>query len=59
MDPQEALAEPILTAGRDEAPAADPRKDAIRHIRATLRKADATDDEVDGALEALLELAKD
>lgn len=60
MDLQKALAEPILTAGRDEAPAqSDPRKNAIRHIRTTLRKADATDTEVDDALEALLELAKD
>lgn len=60
MDLQTALAaEPITTAGRDEAPQADPRKEAIRHIRSIMRKPDATDDEVDGALEALLELAKD
>lgn len=60
MDLQTALAAPITTAGREpDAPAASPRKDAIRLIRTALRKQDATDDEVDGALEALLELAKD
>jgi hypothetical protein len=59
-DLQEALvAAPITTAGRDEAPAANPRKDAIRLIRTALRKPDATDDEVDSALEALIELSKD
>lgn len=61
MDLQAALAgEPITTAGQaEDKPAPDLRKEAIRHIRATIRRADATDDEVDGALEALLELAKD
>jgi hypothetical protein len=61
MDLQAALAaEPITTAGKaEESPPADPRKEAIRLIRTTLRKQDATDDEVDGAIEALLELAKD
>lgn len=59
MDIQTALATPILDAGKESTPAPDPRKDAIRAIRTALRKADATDDEVDGALEALLELAKD
>lgn len=59
MDIQAALIAPITTAGREEPVPSDPRKDAIRVIRTTLRKADATDDEVDGALEALLELAKD
>ena len=56
------MAEPILTAGGGApAPAQkpDPRKDAIRLIRTALRKADSTDDEVDSALEALVELAKD
>lgn len=38
---------------------ADPRKEAIKLIRTALRKPDATDDEVDSALEALVELAKD
>lgn len=57
---QEALsATPITTAGLDSAPAADPRKSAIKVIRTALRKPDATDDEVDSALEALIELAKD
>jgi hypothetical protein len=59
MDLQKALVAPITTAGAADPAPSDPRKDAIRVIRTTLRKADATDDEVDGALEALLELAKD
>ena len=56
------MAEPILTAGAGPAAAAEkpsPRKEAIRLIRTALRKQDATDDEVDSALEALVELAKD
>lgn len=54
------MADPILTAGAAQpAPQADPRKDAIRLIRTALRKPDATDDEVDSALEALIELSKD
>lgn len=53
------MALPITTAGQAEPAAADPRKDAIRAIRTALRKADATDDEVDNALEALIELSKD
>lgn len=52
------MAEPITTAGR-QAPAPDPRKEAIKLIRIALRKPDATDDEVDSALEALVELSKD
>jgi hypothetical protein len=61
MDLQAALAaKPITSAGMEEPQAPrDPRKEAIRLIRTTLRKADASDDEVDGAIEALLELAKD
>jgi hypothetical protein len=58
---QEALvAAPITNAGKaDTGPApADPRKEAIRLIRTTLRKPDATD-EYDAALEALAELSKD
>lgn len=52
---------PITTAGRvDQSPAPrDPRKEAIRLIGRTLRKQDATDDEVDAALEALVELTKE
>jgi hypothetical protein len=53
----------IKTAGLQEAVAAQasasPRREAIRLIRSTLRKQDASDEEVDDALEALLELAKD
>lgn len=37
----------------------DKRRLAIREIRATIRRSDATDDEVDDALDALIELAKD
>ena len=53
------MALPITTAGQAEPVASDPRKDAIRAIRSALRKPDSTDDEVDSALEALVELAKD
>lgn len=55
------MAAPITNAGKvDTGPApADPRKEAIRLIRTTLRKPDATDDEYDAALEALAELSKD
>lgn len=41
------------------APAPSPRRAAIQLIRQTLRKQDATDDEMDEALEALVELSKD
>lgn len=54
------MAEPIKTAGRAmPAPQANPRKDALRLIGRTLRKQDATEDEVTDALEALAELTKD
>jgi hypothetical protein len=53
------MSAPITTAGLAPAPTADPRKEAIKLIRTTLRKADSTDDEVDSALEALIELSKD
>ena len=54
------MADLITTAGRAEAsPATDPRRDAIRLIRTALRNPQATDDEVDSALEALVELSKD
>ena len=53
------MAAPILTAGlADPQPPANPRREAIKAIRAKLRQADATDDEVDDALEALVELTK-
>lgn len=48
-----------LAAAAVKVPAQDPRREAIRAARAVLRKADATDDEWDDALEALVELAKD
>jgi hypothetical protein len=52
---------PITTAGRatDVQPQLDPRREAIRLIGRTLRKQDSTDDEVESALEALVELSKD
>lgn len=56
------MAEVISTAGlvTPEAPKpANPRRDAVKLIRAALRNPTATDDEVDDALEALVELAKD
>lgn len=52
----------VLTAEpkQDATPASpNPRREAIRLVRSTLRNQGATDDEVDDALEALLELAKD
>ena len=50
----------ITTAGKPEATKPkDSRKAALASIRATLRKQDATDAEVDDALEALVELAKE
>lgn len=35
------------------------RKEALKEIRAQLRKSDATDDEWDDALDALVELSKE
>ncbi len=56
------MAEVISTAGlvvpADPKPE-NPRREAVRLIRATLRNQAATDDEVDDALDALIELAKD
>lgn len=50
----------ILTAGTGhEAPATSPRREAIKLIRATLRKQESSDEEVDEALEALVELSKE
>lgn len=47
-------------AGQSQgAPAASPRRQRVALVRQVLRKPDATDDEMDDALEALLELAKD
>jgi len=54
------MAELIFSAGLAEA--AKPtstRRDAIKMIRATLRKQESSDDEVDEALEALIELSKE
>jgi hypothetical protein len=49
----------ITTAGRTAAPKPkNVRKSAIASIRAALRNKDATDSEVDDALDALVELAK-
>jgi hypothetical protein len=57
--------EVVKTAGLQSALAAhtistaSPRRTRISLIRAALRREESTDDEVDEALEALLELAKD
>lgn len=55
------MVDPIVTAGAfmDSAPASNPRKDAIKAVRTILRDTSATDNDVDDALEALLELSKD
>lgn len=59
------MSEVITTAGRaglaealTASPAESPRREMIKRLRATLRKPEATDDEVDDALEALVELAR-
>lgn len=53
----------ITTAGLQGAFSNDTRinrrAEAIKEIRSKLRKADATDDEWDDALDALIELSKD
>jgi hypothetical protein len=51
--------EPIFTAGLEEGPVANPRRDLIKGIRAVLRRTDATEDEDVDALEALVELSKE
>lgn len=54
------MAEVIDNAGTvPETPATDPRKEVVKAARAVMRKSDATDDEYEDALEALLELARD
>ena len=45
--------------GSSSAPSPSPRRAAIQLIRQTLRKQDVTDEEMDDALEALVELSKD
>lgn len=52
-------AEVVDTAGRFEPAPRPGRRDVIRAIRAALRRQDATDDEVDDALDTLVELARD
>lgn len=52
----------ISSAGKldlSAVPALDPRKEAIRAVRKILRDPAASDDQVDDALEALVELTKD
>lgn len=49
----------LVETSASTAPAATPRRQAIALVRTALRKHDATDEEVDDALEALLELAKE
>lgn len=55
------MPEVILTAGLGPvAPTqANPKREAIARVREILRKPDATDVEVEDALEALVELAKE
>lgn len=55
------MSEVITTAGRavPTSPTTNPRREAIKAIRAALRNQDATDAEVDDAIEALVELAKE
>ncbi len=54
------MSEPILTAGlMDTKPQPSPRRDAIRAVRAVMRNPKSTDEDVDDALEALVELSKD
>lgn len=54
------MADVILTAGL---PAADkatsPKRELIKQVRQVLRNPQASDDEVDDALEALTELSKE
>jgi hypothetical protein len=53
----------ITTAGLEAAFSSDTRvnrrKEAIKEIRSKLRRQDATDDEWDDALDALIELSQD
>ncbi len=54
------MSEPIFTAGLTTVQAApNPRRDAIRAVRAVMRNPKSTDEDVDDALEALVELSKD
>lgn len=54
------MAAPVVSAGLTlPVEATSTRREAIRLIRATLRKQESSDDEVDEALEALVELSKD
>jgi len=57
------VSEVISTAGLEgltgpNTAAPNPTREAVKAIRAVLRRAESTDDEVDDALEALLELGK-
>ena len=56
------MAEVFLTAGKNpfgSLPLEDPKKDAIQAVRRILRNPQSTDDQVDDALEALIELTKE
>ena len=58
----ETLGGVITSAGRTDlaaVPELDPRKAAIRAARRVIRDPASTDDQVDDALEALVELAKE
>jgi len=49
----------ITTAGVSTTPVKASRRDAVRLVREALFKPDATDDDRDDALEALVELSKE
>lgn len=51
------LGGPVELTGPNTA-APNPTREAVKAIRAVLRRAEASDDEVDDALEALIELGK-
>lgn len=56
------MAEVIYTAGKFAAPTVapfDPRKEAIRAVRKIIRDITSTDDQIEDALEALVELSKE
>lgn len=49
----------LASAAGPQGPSPSPRRERVRLIRQVLRKTDATDDELDDAYEALIELSKD
>ena len=47
----------VLTAGLGPKPG-DPRKEALREVRRVIRSPESTDEQVEDALEALIELSR-